>query len=79
MFKFYYQVWIFLAVCGGYGIYYWMRHHRNFGVNWRRVGLAIAIVGIGLTGAVTLLSVRRNRNEIGGVWYAFHFGWVGVP
>ena len=27
VFKFYYQVWIFFAVVGGYSVYYWMRRH----------------------------------------------------
>ena len=27
VFKFYYEVWIFFAVIGGYGVYYWMRRH----------------------------------------------------
>ncbi|MYF78466.1 MAG: hypothetical protein F4180_00745 [Chloroflexi bacterium] len=30
VFKFYYQVWIFFAVVGGYSIYYWMRRHPSF-------------------------------------------------
>ena len=29
VFKFYYQVWIFFAVAGGYGIYFWMRRHPS--------------------------------------------------
>ena len=29
VFKFYYQVWIFFAIAGGYGVYYWMRHHPS--------------------------------------------------
>ena len=27
VFKFYYEVWIFFAVIGGYGVYYWIRRH----------------------------------------------------
>ena len=30
VFKFYYEVWIFFAVVGGYGVYYWMRRHPMF-------------------------------------------------
>ena len=30
VFKFYYEVWIFFSVVGGYAIYYWMRHHPSF-------------------------------------------------
>ncbi len=29
VFKFYYEVWIFFAVVGGYGVYYWMRRHPS--------------------------------------------------
>ncbi len=34
VFKFYYQVWIFLAVAGGYGIYFWMRRHPLLSGRW---------------------------------------------
>ena len=40
VFKFYYEVWIFFAVAGGYGIYYWMRRHPTFVGQLRYVSVA---------------------------------------
>ena len=37
VFKFYYEVWIFFAVVGGYGIYFWMRRHPSLAGRMRYV------------------------------------------
>ena len=47
VFKFYYQVWIFLAVGGGYSVYLWMRRHPTFtGRSWilSSIGVFVAVL-----------------------------------
>ena len=40
VFKFYYEVWIFFAVVGGYGVYYWMRRHPSLSGRLRYMSAA---------------------------------------
>ena len=51
VFKFYYQVWIFLAVGGGYSVYLWMRRHPML------AGRSRTLSSIGVFAAVLLVSV----------------------
>ena len=53
VFKFYYQVWIFLAVAGGYGIYFWMRRHPVLSGRW----LYVSTFGVFLVVFLLLISL----------------------
>ena len=53
VFKFYYEVWIFFAVVGGYSVYFWMRRHPSF-VGRIRYLSAIAVFIAALLVAVSL-------------------------
>ena len=53
VFKFYYEVWIFFAVIGGYGVYYWMRRHPVL-EGWTRYLSAAGVVIAALLVAVSL-------------------------
>ena len=44
VFKFYYQVWIFFAVVGGYSIYFWMRRHPSFIGRIRYLSVAAVVI-----------------------------------
>ena len=44
VFKFYYQVWIFFAVGGGYSIYFWIRRHPSFIGRIRYLSVAAVVV-----------------------------------
>ena len=44
VFKFYYEVWIFFAVIGGYGVYYWMRRHPVLEGRTRYVSAAGVVI-----------------------------------
>ena len=48
VFKFYYQVWIFFAVVGGYSIYFWMRRHPTFTGRIRYFSVAAAVIATSL-------------------------------
>ena len=51
MFKFYYEVWIFMAIAGGYGFYYWMRRHPSI------VGRLRYLSAVGVFIAASLIAV----------------------
>ncbi len=51
VFKFYYEVWIFMAVAGGYGVYYWMRRHPSI------VGRLHYVSAVGVFIAASLIAV----------------------
>ena len=46
VFKFYYEVWVFFAVAGGYGIYYWMRRHPTLVGRIRHVSAVAFFVAV---------------------------------
>ena len=50
VFKFYYQVWIFFAVVGGYSIYFWMRRHPSFTGRIRYLSVAAVVIAALLIG-----------------------------
>ena len=79
VFKFYYEVWIFFAVIGGYGVYYWMRRHPVLGrkgtVRQRGRSIYSGVVDRG----IALLSVCCDGHEIGGERYRVHSQRSEIP
>ncbi len=68
VFKFYYQVWIFLAVGGGYSVYLWMRRHPTFtGRSWvlSSIGVFVAVLLVAVSLYYPFAATAGKSSESG--------------
>ena len=68
VFKFYYQVWVFLAVGGGYSVHLWMRRHPTFtGRSWvfSSIGVFVAVLLISVSVYYPFAATASKSSESG--------------